>query len=332
MERFRHGNCQDACAGTLLGAVGVADPAAVLFRRLTFQLGAADESAADGAPAAEYADSSYFAEVSAATGAELVRGRARGTEELLALADRLLADGVAVAVAVDHHAYPHSQYRGLAHRPHFVILAGREPGAYRYVDPFPRYDVGDVAAVEEVRRWCASPILPEAARGEYFYAAPGAGPGFEADEYRRAVWAATLAENVEAMLADGPGGGATGVAAIRRLAGRLREASASSPAGAAAVLATLPDVGASRLEHGRWLERGARLVGSRPGAASAATLQQVARQWDLLVAVAQEHEIDTRSGRRPRAFLERKLRHLPELVLSIAEREERSMFGLAEVL
>jgi hypothetical protein len=329
MERFRHGNCQDACVGTLLAAVGVEDPAALLFRRLIFRIRKHDHV---GPPTIDYATRDYFGDITKATGVELAYGIADNGEDLLALIDELLGTRVPVAVSVDHYAYPRSQYCGLAHRPHFVILAVRSGNRYRYVDPFPRYDLESSVTRDGLERWCRSPISPREERHRYIYVRSAGRTRFQADAYRRAVWTGTLSENVQSMLSAPADHAAAGVAAIRRLAVHLTDALDRSVDDAARLLSTMPDVGASRLEHGRWLETGGRLVGSVAASKAGTALQQIARQWDLLAAVAQEHDIAARSGQPPRPFLLKKLKGLPELVSSVADREEQAMYCLADAL
>lgn len=329
MERFRHGNCQDACVGTLLTAVGVEDPAALLFRRLIF--GVCEHDCSERSRTYRTAGD-YFGDIAEATGVELACGIAASAADLFALIDELLGAGVPVAVSVNHHAYPHSQYHGLAHRPHFVILAVKSGWRYRYIDPFPRYDLESDVAREELEWWCRSPVLPRDERYRYIYVRSAGRSRFHADAYRRAVWTGTLSENVQSMLATPVDQAVVGVAAIRQLAFQLTDALDRSVDEAARLLSTMPDVGASRLEHGRWLQTGARLVGSVAAGETGAAFRQIARQWDLLAAVAQEHDIAARSGRPRRPFLLKKLKGLPKLVSSVADREEQAMYRLADVL
>lgn len=328
MERFSHGNCQDACVGTMLVAAGVNDPAALLFRRLIFRIGVCN----GGRPAIDYAASDYLAEIADATGVELSWGRAANADELLELVDELLAGQTPIAISVDHHAYPHSQYCALAHRPHFVILASSEKSRYCYVDPFPRYDVESSIASEDLKRWCCSPISPPLEQYRYIYVCGMQGVHFRADAYRQFMWARTIAENVQSMLSAKVDHSVMGVQGIRQLSLHLTDVLDRSLADAARLLSAMPDIGASRLEHGRWLQTSARLVGSVVADDSGAALQQIARQWDLLVAVAQEHDISTRSGQSPRPFLEKKLKRLPELVSALADREEHVMRCLADII
>jgi hypothetical protein len=328
MERFCHGNCQDACVGTMLAAAGVEDPAALLFRRLIFRI----SMRSGDRPTIEYAADDYFTEIADATGVELAWGRASNADELLVLVDELLAARTPVAVSVDHYAYFHSQYCGLAHRPHFVILASAENSRYDYVDPFPRYDVESSVALEDLKQWCCSPISPPLERYRYIYVQSMKGVPFQANAYRRTIWSRTLVENVQSMLSAASNHAVMGVPGIRQLSLHLTAALDRSTEDAARLLSAMPDIGASRLEHGRWLQTSARLVGSVAAGDSGAELQQIARQWDLIAAVAQEHDISTRSGQSSRPFLERKLKRLPALVSLLADREEHVMRCLADII
>ena len=329
---FSHGDCSNACIGTLLQAGGIAEPVVLLFERVSFSLVRAQNG--NAGLSIDAGDDDLAMRIERSTGLTLQVAQPAVFHEFRDAVEAVLRSGVPVGVTVDHYSYPQSPFHRSRHLPHKLVLCPAELPRrhFAYLDPYPDFRQRGVWAEDELRCLCDSEWLAES-RLEMVYFRPSR-LTFDADAYLRASWRSAVESNVLRMLSSGDHGRA-GVEAISALAAEIEDTyrriddSELGLRGAFPVEAPL-EVGRSREGHALWLARVGRLLGRDELLQQAQAFERIAVTWRNVRAVQiyldklEQSEIAT-----TREFAVKLLKRVPSQLRSIATAEAFALRAVA---